>query len=178
MTGPSAFRTEDLPLAPVDATMFKEGMSRLGAAVGVVTTSTANGPVGFTATAICSVTDTPPTLLVCLNRSASVHPDFDRATTLCINMLAANQEVVAQLFGGRTAMVERFDGSTWKTLRTGAPVLSGAALSADCQITERLSVGSHDILFCRVLALEFSDDAPALAYHRRQFHSLPACVGR
>ena len=61
----------------------------------------------FTASAVCSVTDTPPTLLVCLNRSASVWPVFSEHHTLCVNTLAAGQGTLSTLFGGKTAMDER-----------------------------------------------------------------------
>ena len=60
----------------VDQQIFRQGMSNLGAAVNVITTQGSAGLAGFTASAVCSVTDTPPTLLVCLNRSASVYETF------------------------------------------------------------------------------------------------------
>ena len=60
----------------VDQQTFRQGMSNLGAAVNVITTQGCAGMAGFTASAVCSVTDTPPTLLVCLNRSASVYETF------------------------------------------------------------------------------------------------------
>ena len=56
----------------LDQHTFRQGMANLGAAVNVITTDGGAGQAGFTASAVCSVTDTPPTLLVCLNRSASV----------------------------------------------------------------------------------------------------------
>lgn len=54
----------------VMATEFRDAMSRLGAAVNVVTTDGSAGLGGFTASAVCSVTDSPPTLLVCMNRDS------------------------------------------------------------------------------------------------------------
>ena len=39
----------------VEPTIFREAMSRLGAAVHVVTTAGPGGKSGFTATAVCSV---------------------------------------------------------------------------------------------------------------------------
>mgnify|MGYP000672260426 CR=1 FL=1 len=80
--------------------LFREGMSRLGASVNVITTMTGGGPVGFTATAVTSVTDTPPTLLVCLNRSSSVYSAFDQAEHLCVNVLGAGQDEVCQPLQG------------------------------------------------------------------------------
>ena len=55
-------------IATVDAAQFREAMSRLGAAVHVVTTAGPAGRAGVTATAVVSVSDQPATLLVCLNR--------------------------------------------------------------------------------------------------------------
>ncbi len=57
-----------------DKASFRDAMAHVGAAVNIITTDGPAGRAGFTASAVCSVTDTPPTLLVCLNRSASVWP--------------------------------------------------------------------------------------------------------
>ena len=45
-------------LAP-ETSAYRDAMARLGAAVNIVTTGTLENPVGFTASAVCSVTDTP-----------------------------------------------------------------------------------------------------------------------
>lgn len=55
-----------------DKQSFRDAMAHVGAAVNIITTDGPAGRAGFTASAVCSVTDAPPTLLVCLNRSASV----------------------------------------------------------------------------------------------------------
>ena len=49
----------------IEATDFRNAMSLLTTAVNVITTSGETGMHGFTASAVCSVTDTPPMLLVC-----------------------------------------------------------------------------------------------------------------
>jgi hypothetical protein len=50
--------------------LFRDGMARLAAQVHIVTSDGPAGRAGVTATAICPVTDKPPTLLVCLNQCA------------------------------------------------------------------------------------------------------------
>ncbi|VEC57435.1 Predicted flavin reductase RutF in novel pyrimidine catabolism pathway [Klebsiella aerogenes] len=82
-----------------DKASFRDAMAHVGAAVNIITTDGPAGRAGFTASAVCSVTDTPPTLLVCLNRSASVWPVFSEHHTLCVNTLAAGQETLSTLFG-------------------------------------------------------------------------------
>jgi len=166
--------TLDLPLSQSGVTQqqFRDAMASMGSAVNIITTDGPAGRAGFTASAVCSVTDTPPTLLVCLNRSASVYPIFQQHNTLCINTLAAEHSALSQLFGGKSAMESRFAAAEWSSLVTGSPVLAGAIASFDCQISQVVSVGSHDILFCQVLALSLDNSQHGLAYFDRQYHSL------
>jgi len=55
---------------------YRDAMARFGAAVSVITTDGPAGRAGFTASAVCSVTDDPPTLLVCMNRGSERHAVF------------------------------------------------------------------------------------------------------
>ncbi|NLU18001.1 MAG: pyrimidine utilization flavin reductase protein F [Serratia liquefaciens] len=164
----------DAPLQTPSVTKqdFRDAMARLGSAVNIITTDGPAGRAGFTASAVCSVTDTPPTLLVCLNRSASVHSVFKQNQTLCVNTLAAEHESLSNLFGGKTPMDMRFSAARWSTLVTGAPILHGTLASFDCQISQIVSVGTHDILFCQAVALARNDHSHGLAYFDRRYHSL------
>ena len=122
-------------------------MANLGAAVNVITTDGPAGQAGFTASAVCSVTDTPPTLLVCLNRSASVFNTFKQNKVLCVNTLAAHQSTLSTIFGGKTPMPERFAHGEWSKLLTGSPSLNEALVSFDCEIVQSMSIGqSNDVL--------------------------------
>ena len=151
---------------------YRDAMARLAAAVNVITTDGPGGRAGFTATAVCSVTDDPPTLLVCLNRTASAHPIVTANGQLCVNTLSSSQRDLSNLFGGKTPMAERFAAASWTTWLTGSPVLEGAAVSFDCRVSHSTSVGTHDILFCEVQALKRRNDADGLVYFDRAYHRL------
>ncbi|MDF1485615.1 flavin reductase [Ramlibacter sp. H39-3-26] len=155
---------------------FRDAMARIGAAVHVVTTDGPGGRAGFTASAVCSVSDEPPTLLVCLNRAASVYPAFAANEALCVNALGAHQQALADLFGGRTPMDERFAAGRWATGLGGAPVLLDAAASFDCRIAQRSVVGTHEVMFCAVLAVTVGEAAHALVYFERRYHALPTAM--
>ena len=88
----------------VDQQTFRDAMSCMGAAVNIITTDGPAGRAGFTASAVCSVTDTPPTLLVCLNRGASVWPVFNENRTLCVNTLSRFQIFLAAKRPWNTAL--------------------------------------------------------------------------
>ncbi|MBY4886904.1 pyrimidine utilization flavin reductase protein F [Pantoea sp. DY-15] len=163
----------ELPILPgVERDAFRNAMACLGAAVNIITTDGPAGRAGFTASAVCSVTDAPPTLLVCLNRSASVWPIFRDNGYLCVNTLAAGHEDLSTLFGGKTPMAERFAAADWHTLASGSPLLDGALVSFDCKVAQVVSVGTHDILFCEVQALERNDETHGLAWFDRGYHHL------
>lgn len=153
---------------------YRDAMSCLGAAVNVVTTDGRVGRAGFTASAVCSVTDNPPTLLVCMNCGSSAYASVRENGVVCVNVLSARHERLSQLFGSGIPVDQRFAGAVWSTLETGAPVLADCAVAFDCRITDIASVGTHDVLFCRVVALQRSDAADNLIYFGRDYHVVRA----
>ena len=153
---------------------FRDGMARLAGAVNVITTDGAAGPAGFTASAVCSVTDQPPTLLVCMNRASFAHRFFVENKVLCVNVLAADQQALSALFANRdVTMAQRFDQAPWRRLQTGAPALDVALVSFDGEIIQVHEVGSHSIFFAELQAMRIGDqDAQGLAYFNRGYHPL------
>ena len=154
---------------------FRDAMSKLAAAVNIITTEGPAGRAGFTASAVCSVTDEPPTLLVCLNRSASVYKFFKENMVLCVNTLGLEHQDLSGVFGGKKALEERFEQGNWSTLSTGSPVLEDASISFDCKIKLISSVGTHDILICEVLDIKHKPDCESLIYFNRDYHQLSKC---
>ena len=155
----------------VDPQLFREAMSRLGAAVHVVTTDGPAGRTGFTATAVCSVSDNPATLLVCLNRAASSQPLMRANGSFCVNTLRAGDEAIADTFAGRTKIArdQRFNAGQWSTLATGSPALMSAVVGLDCRVIEVKAVASHDVYFGVVEAVHLGPPGAALVYHDRAY---------
>ncbi len=151
---------------------YKNAMSQLAGAVNIVTTDGPEGRAGFAATAVCSVSDNPPTLLVCLNRNSSAYKYVTANGVLCVNTLAANQQDLSALFGGKTPMDVRFSAGEWTTHETGSPLLSGALASFDCRIRTVHDGGTHDILICDVVESIVSDEDEALVYFRRSYRQV------
>jgi len=162
--GPEAVRT-------VDPAVFREAMSRMGAAVHVITTAGPGGKAGVTATAVCSVSDAPPTLLMCLNRRSHTNPAVVENGVFCINTLGDGGAEIADVFAGRTGLggSDRFASGEWKTLSTGSPVLLSAVIAFDCRIVEVRSVGSHNVFFGAVESIHLGPNVPALVYHDRAY---------
>ena len=152
---------------------FRDAMARLGAAVNIITTGGPGGRGGFTASAVCSVTDEPPTLLVCMNRNATAAPTLRANRNVCVNVVAAGQQEVALVFAGVTkcTMAERFDAGTWATLATGAPVLQGAVVAFDCHVADIIDKGTHSVVFAEVAGIRTGSRSDAgLIYFGRDYH--------
>ena len=158
-------------VATVDAPLFREAMSRLGAAVHVVTTAGPAGKTGFTATAVCSVSDAPPTVLVCINRKSQNGLMMRENGVFCVNTLGAGEEKLADLFAGRSGaqLAERFSLGEWTTLKTGAPVLASAIVAFDCRSIETKAMASHNVVFGAVEAVRMGKSGPVLVYHERAY---------
>jgi flavin reductase len=153
---------------------YRDAMACLGAAVNIVTIDGSAGRAGFTASAVCSVTDDPPTLLVCINRSSSAYASVRANGVVCVNVLSPRHQQLSQLFGGKLPAEERFAATAWSTLETGAPVLADGAVAFDCQIVDVANIGTHDVLFCRVVALRHTDYTDSLIYFGRDYHVVRA----
>ncbi|MGB3423651.1 MAG: flavin reductase [Castellaniella sp.] len=156
-----------------DVNAFRNAMAMLAGAVNIITTDGPSGLAGFTATAVCSVTDQPPTLLVCMNRSSFAHRFFEGNEVLCVNVLGAGNKDAPALFANREfSMSERFDRVQWARLATGSPLLDCAIVSFDCCITNTSTVGSHSIFLCEVQGVQRGAGRGGLVYFNRDYHQV------
>jgi len=152
---------------------FRDGMAQLTGAVNVITTDGPKGFAGITATAVCSVTDQPPTLLVCVNRSSYAYPFFVENGALAVNVLCAEQQSVAQVFADRNIpMPERLSRVATSTLQTGTPLVDDALVNFDCRITSIHESGSHGILMCQVEDVRLGPQGEGLVYFQRGYHGV------
>lgn len=153
----------------VDKATFRNGMSRLGSAVNVVTTRYGGKRYGFTASAVCSVSDTPATLLVCINRASSCFHAFENARHFCVNTLMPGHEDISDIFGGKTPAEDRFASGDWREGLTGAPVLTDASVSFECELTNALDEATHRIFFGRVIDIREHQEQATLLYCMRRY---------
>ncbi len=157
----------------IEATDFRNAMSLLTTAVNVITTKGEAGMHGFTASAVCSVTDTPPTLLVCMNQSSRSHAHFVENKVLSVNVLSTQHEQLSNAFASsKLSSEDRFKLGDWTTLKTGSPILKDALVSFDCEIQDIQQVGTHSIFMCRVVDVQQSDQEESLVYFNRAYHQV------
>src|ERR671923_815483 len=93
---------------PVDGAQFKAGMRALAGAVNIITANNAGHRYGMTATAVCSATADPPTVLVCINKLATTHGAISKSKVFCVNVLRSEDWELSTAFSGAQAGEGRF----------------------------------------------------------------------
>jgi len=161
----------------VSAADFRDALSNALTPVTVVATDGEHGLAGVTCSAVCSVCDTPPTIMVCINRKSYSNDAIKRNGVLCVNWLQANHAHVSQMFAGAGSvpMPQRFEDAGWSELATGAPHYRDAIVALDCFVVEAMEIGTHSVFLARVVATAKAEQGMALGYIRRSYATaLPA----
>lgn len=172
------------PASPDLRQRFRDAMANLPAAVNIVTTAGPAGRCGITATALCSVSDTPPTLLFCVNMNSTALQTFESNGRVCVNVLPGECEALARHFAGMTglSMEQRFAEAAWCDDGAGSPALprlpqlAHALVNLTGHLVRVVRVGTHAVLFAEIDTVQIRDDADALLYFDRHFRRLSRCV--
>ncbi|MEU9132858.1 flavin reductase family protein [Kitasatospora sp. NPDC048540] len=154
-------------LETVPAPVFREAMTRFAAGVTVVTAYAGGDPVGCTATAVLSLTDRPPTLLVSLASGSGTLECIRTAGHFGVSVLPYALRGLADRFAGQPA-ARRFTGVAHER-RSGAPLLTGSVAGLVCRVSRYVSLDDHTLVVGRVVHTQTDDgDAPLVHFARRQ----------
>ncbi|MGX7895336.1 flavin reductase family protein [Tsuneonella sp. HG222] len=153
---------------------FRSAMRHVAATVYAVTTGPEADRHGILATAVSSLSFDPPSLLVCINRTASLHEPLACADTFCVNVLGAGNRDVADAFTERRGE-DRFTVGAWKEV-FGVPVLQTAQSSFVCRTAYRHEFGTHTIFIGELLDARHREDAAPLTYFDRHYVDLITAV--
>jgi flavin reductase (DIM6/NTAB) family NADH-FMN oxidoreductase RutF len=162
------------PQNSVSGELFREAMSHVAGAVHVIATDGPAGLGGATATAVTSVSDSPPSLLLCLNQTSATLRRIRENGVFSVNVLSNAQEDVATMFAGATGLdgADRFRASHGWSMGDGPPVLETALASFCCRLTEMTPVGSHTVIIGMVEKAVTGAQSPPLLYFRRGYRTL------
>lgn len=162
---------------PIDRHMFRGLMRNVPGQVSIVAAASGGRRKGLTASAVCSLTDLPPTIIVCVNQAAGAHDLIIESGFFSVNALAADQEEIARVFSGGAQGEERFRTGAWSAGITGAPLLASAVCRLECRLSEYRAASSHTVFFGQVLAGSASAEANPLLYLRGSYRGVGPRVG-
>lgn len=163
-----------IPTPALEAATIKDAMRRLVGGVSVITAGTGETRTGLTVTSAHSLSVDPPTMLVCVNRSASTWPAIRREGRFCVNILHGRHQHVADRFTGRNGVkgADRYAGARWRQFATGAFGLEDALAVIDCAVEEIIERHSHGIVIGAVQAIHIGAGGEALVYGHGRYRTL------
>lgn len=124
------------------------------------------------ATAVDVFSLAPPSMLICVNHGASMHPVLSSGMIFSVNLLGADHEEVAQACGGRLRGEDRFSVGTWdEDPETGVPILADAQGSMVCVKRNALSHGTHELFVGDVLSARQSGAIQPMIYVNGRYYT-------
>ncbi|NUT46383.1 MAG: flavin reductase family protein [Saccharothrix sp.] len=140
-------------------------------AVGIVTATGPDGPVGVTVSSFTSASLHPPLVVVWIGEGASAWPVLRKAPLFAVHLLHAGQSALSDLFARTGA--DRFGAATrWRPDADGVPHLLDAPLRLRCRTTRRIAVGDHVGLVGEPLEIEHATGAPPLVRFQGRYTSV------
>lgn len=152
-------------------------MRRVASSVFVITARLGDTHHGMTASSVVSVSMDPPSLLVCINRSASIRDAVRDSKIFCANLLSEDQGDICAAFGGQLTGAERFAVGSWSEHTEGLRQLNDAAATMICSVDSSLEYGTHSIYVGRVTRLDLPSLRRPLLYHNGTLSGLVTSQG-
>ena len=153
-----------------DSAAYRATMQHLCGGVVVVSTEHEGRDIGMVATAVCSISDEPPTVMVCISKSASIHQPLSETGRYTISILDEDSVDVARVFSSKNEDARRKRPQHF-TGYSGMRAISGAMAVLHCRVVLELDRGTHTAFFAEVdehCVLE--PEAAPLLYFRQTFH--------
>lgn len=152
---------------------FKAGMRQFPSGLTLLTSEHNGVKGGLIASAFSSVSMEPPTLLACVNKSASAHNVIDDSNRICVNILSVDDMNIVDCFSNSLKRSERFITGDWEKMKSGSPYIKTSLSAFDCKIVEKVTSGTHTIFIAEVQEVYSAPgSSKPLVYANREFCSL------
>ena len=116
----------------------------------------------ITVSSVTSISMDPPSLLICINKSARIHDTLKIGSEFCINLLNKDQEELSNICSDEDSYDERFNDKNWNT--KGVPFLANAQANIFCKVDKLSSYHTHTIVVGLVQDANYSDEISTLTY--------------
>jgi flavin reductase (DIM6/NTAB) family NADH-FMN oxidoreductase RutF len=149
--------------AAVSPELFRRACALFATGVAVLSTRGADGtPHGLTVNAFCSLSLTPPLVLVAVDRVCSLLETFEKSGHFALNFLSQSQRDLSIRFS--EIPEGRFTGVSWSPGVDGAPLIDGVIGSIECRTTRVIDAGDHRALIGEVIAATVGEGDPLVFF--------------
>ncbi len=150
---------------------LKEAMRVYPQGVTVVTMRASDGPRGITVSSFTSVSLSPPLVLISIAKGSQLHDEYAKSEAFAVNFLADDQKSVSDMFAGRTAARDRFQGLRFADGTSGSPVIDGSRAVVECRTWRVYDGGDHSLIIGEVVAAKTFSAKKPLVYYSQQYTS-------
>lgn len=144
---------------------FRASMRCVAASVSLVASrDEAGGWHGMAVTSAASLSMEPPSMMVAVNRSASIHPVISASGWFSLNLMAECHAGLLEAFSRSDMRASRFLPEQWSSGLADLPVLKGALSTHLCRVVATHDFGTHTVFFGQVedvILPEIMAQAPA-----------------
>lgn len=156
------------------AQQMRTGMRTLASGVSVITALDDNGQrVAMTASSVTSVSDQPPSLLVCVNQSARLFTVLSRSKAFAVNVLANVHQDVSTACSTPEESESRFAVGHWETHAEGLPYLVDSMATFFCTTAQQVVHGTHGIYIADIQAVRVPEESQSpLVYFDGAYRAL------
>lgn len=141
---------QDMTMKPLNEA-FRVSLRLCASSVSLVTAcDDESGWHGMAVTSAGSLSMDPPSMMVAVNRSASIHPVIRRSGRFTLNLMDEPHVALLERFSRSDMRDQRFVPEDWTTGVDGGPVLRGALSTHVCTVAESHDFGTHTVFFGRV----------------------------
>jgi len=152
---------------------MKQAMRRLAASVVVATARDGDTRYAMAASACTSLSMDPPSLLICVNKTASIYPILNHGKDFCINVLSGAHEAISAACSGGQKGEARFETGNWQNdPDTNVPFLSDAQASLICSVDDIHHYGTHGIFVGKVKRVHLHGDVYPLIFLDGRYSSI------
>jgi flavin reductase (DIM6/NTAB) family NADH-FMN oxidoreductase RutF len=110
----------------------------------------------------------PPLVLWCLQLDSASLSAFTTAEYFAVNVLAADQELLARCFATRN--IDRFASLRWCRDSRGMPLLPGTLGSFTCRRYDQIRGGDHLIIIGQLEEYEVTAGQAPLVFYGGRYH--------
>lgn len=161
-------------LSSADAEHLRLAMRRFASGVTIVTAQSDDRRAGITVSAFTSISLDPPVVMVSINSESSAAPVILESGSFAVHILSREQEDLSERFAQTMPWEEKIGKAEWRTGRSGAPIVTGAITAVDCVLLHSLEIGTHTVMFGRVVDILMKPDVPdaPLLYYDQNYRTL------
>ena len=150
-------------------TDFLEAMRKMTSTVSVVASKKDDTRYAMTATSVVSLTLEPPSMLICINKNASIHSILSEKAKLSINILSTDQKEFSELCSNKSRENDRFKGDDW-SYQDDIPYATNSVSSLFCECKRVIDYETHSIFMCKIISLINNDSRDCLLYHNASYN--------